>query len=192
MRFFASWALRCLRWSYFRYFIPAKLDAQFVERGKRAEELAEKRLSYFRLRRGKNRELHFRNYVVAGRPDFVTRDAIIEVKSSIPRQFFIPYLAQLNLYMLMEGKRIGILVLVNERDELIKTIYVGFSRFIVKQCIAYFDALYEHIKKSVIPEGVIDSKICSSCSFSHQCGNGLEEFRKVRRSQRHQKAIKIK
>jgi len=170
MRFSVSWVLRCMRWSYLKYFMPDHFDRRLVEKGRRAEEVVKKRFSHLKLRRGRNRELYFKNYTLVGRPDFLTRDAIFEVKSGKPsHSYILPNLVQLNLYMLMEGKKTGFLIFVGKDIQVIRT---GFSACAVRQGIAYFDALWEHIRKGIIPEG---QPVCSSCSFAHVCGGRYVE-----------------
>ncbi|AEA47637.1 hypothetical protein Arcve_1637 [Archaeoglobus veneficus SNP6] len=168
-----------MRWSYFSYFMPAKLDRKLMEKGRRAEEVVEKKLSHLGLRRARNRELYFRNYTLVGRPDFVTRDFVVEVKSSVAQQYLLPNLAQLNLYMLMEGKKLGLLVFAGNGMDKMKIIYTSFSRSIIRQTIAYFDALWGYIREGVIPEIVFEvaQPVCRSCSFARLCGvKGYKRF----------------
>ncbi len=172
MRFSVSWVLHCMRWSYLKCFMPdrERFDRRLVKKGRRAEEQAKREFSYMKIRRGRNRELYFKNYTLVGRPDFLTREAVLEIKSGRPSySYILPGLIQLNLYMLMEGKRTGLLIFIGENT---KVIHARFSTHAVRQGMAYFDALWEHIQKGVIPEG---QPVCNSCSFAHVCGGKYVE-----------------
>ncbi len=157
-----SWALRCLRWCFFSYYRKPRLPRSLETRGKLAERRAEMALKHFkRVWRGRNRKLYFDNFVLVGRADFVTESEVIEVKAKITPDFLLSNLAQLNVYMLMEGKTKGVLL---SQDSIVTA---DRSDFLLRQSFLHFENLAECLKEGTIPEG--DRIFCRSCQFREFC-----------------------
>ncbi len=162
--FFVSWALKCMRFSYFSFYAKPKIPWNMKVKGELSERRAELTLKHrMKIWRGKNKIMYFKNFTLVGRADFVSDDFVIEVKSNFNNTFFIPSLAQLNLYMLMEGKDRGLLLMGNRVFE------VERSDFIIKQSISYFESLAKHITEFRIPEKSVE--YCYCCAFK-ECCNG--------------------
>ncbi len=164
LSFSVSWALRCMRYSYFAYYTKPKLSRRLEEKGRLTERRAEMALKYTgkKIWRGKTRELYFKDFTLVGRADFVSDNEVIEVKTRLSSAFLVPNMAQLNLYMLMEGKDNGILLSGDGRF-----LRLERSEFLIRQSLRYFEALAEHITYFDIPEG--DRTFCRNCHFRRFC-----------------------
>jgi len=121
----------------------------------------------FDVRRAGNRKMYFRvnhsgrtvDYTLVGRADYLTDDLIVEVKASRPKaRYMLPYLAQLNLYMLMYEVDNGILLFGDGTF-----LKVRRSDFIIRQSLSYFAELAEHIRKLELPDG--EPAFCNGCPF---------------------------
>jgi CRISPR/Cas system-associated exonuclease Cas4 (RecB family) len=152
-----------MRRSYFSFYTKSRLSKRLEEKGKLAEKRAEMALKHSgRVWRGKTKELYFKNFTLVGRADFVSEREVVEVKAKLNPAFLLPNMAQLNLYLLMEGKPTGVLLFGD--GNIIK---LRRSDFLIRQSLKYFETLAEHIVSCRVPEG--DRIFCKNCSFRHFC-----------------------
>ncbi len=153
-----------MTFSYISYYYKPKLPKRLILKGQLSEKRAKTMLkSKMDIKRGKTKKIYFKNFTLVGRADFISDDCVIEVKSSFNNKFLIPSLAQLNLYMLMEEKDKGLLIMGE------KEILVEKSNFVIRQSLAYFEQLAKHILEFKIPEG--DTEFCGNCCFTKICFN---------------------
>ncbi|MFW6128155.1 MAG: CRISPR-associated protein Cas4 [Halobacteriota archaeon] len=168
MRFNVSWVGKCIRWSYLKCVYPdsEKFDKSKLEVGMWAERVAQQKLAPYHVKKGRNRKLHFQGFTLSGRADFVAKNWVVEVKKSNIGYKRPEWFAQLNLYLLMENKDIGILFEVgDERNRVTK---IKFSPRLVKESIEYFCLLRNHIMKEEIPQ-VPRNRYCWFCSYRGLC-----------------------
>ena len=153
-----------MRYSYFSYYTKPKLSKRLEEKGRLSEKRAKMALKYMgkNIWRGRTRELYFKDFTLVGRADFVSDNEVIEVKTRLSPAFLIPNMAQLNLYMLMEGKDNGILLSGDGMFLKLKK-----SKFLIRQSLKYFEILAGHITSFDIPEG--DRTFCRNCHFRRFC-----------------------
>jgi CRISPR/Cas system-associated exonuclease Cas4 (RecB family) len=163
-----------MRWSYFKYTIPDKenFDPAFTKSGKKAEEVAYRFLSErYRVRKCRNREVHFAEFSLAGRGDFIALGSdsyIVEVKSlrRLREKPELRWLAQLNLYLFMENFENGILLEVSENA--IRMTKMRFSRKLLWKSLLYFSKLRLHVVRREVPKATWNRR-CRYCSYRHVC-----------------------
>jgi len=168
MQFHVSWVFRCLRWSYFKYSCPERenFPIKYIEAGKWAEKIVYDRFKKYRLKRGRNRKLYFKNYTLIGRPDFIIKGKVIEVKKSKLSYRNPAWLAQLNLYLMMESSNKGLLIEVGNSK--LRVSKHPFSPELARKSIKYFDNLGNLIKERKKPE-VKTGYLCRYCSYRVYC-----------------------
>ena len=159
--------MRCMRYCFFSYFSPSKprIPRNLEERGRLAEKRA---LLWLKnegmdVKRAGNREIYVSvngvEYTLVGRADYLSRNAVIEVKAGKPRiRYILAYLAQLNLYMLMYGLNEGMLIFGDGT-----ALEVERSDFVIRQSLTFFSRLAECIECLEIPDGT--HLFCANCPY---------------------------
>jgi len=90
------------------------------------------------------------------------------------------YLAQLNLYMLLDGKDQGIFIFKNKVTGQIKDIWMELDYDLGEELIKKAEIINQHVKDETLPEGAdYDQNRCDDCGFVHLClpeviGRGVE------------------
>ncbi|MFO7966543.1 MAG: Dna2/Cas4 domain-containing protein [Archaeoglobaceae archaeon] len=143
-----------------------KFDESKMEIGLWAERVAQQKLEPYYPRRGRNKQLHFQGFTLSGRPDFIVKGCVVEVKRSNLRYKRPEWFAQLNLYLLMENKDVGLLFEVG--DEKFRLTRVKFSPYLTKKSIEYFMVLRDHMLEDEIPL-VPRRRDCWFCSYRTLC-----------------------
>lgn len=143
-----------------------QFDEGKSEIGLWAERVAQQKLEPYYPRRGRNRMLHFQGFTLSGRPDFVVKGCVVEVKKSSLRYKRPEWFAQLNLYLLMENKDLGMLLEVG--DEKFRVTRLRFSPRLAKESIEYFWLLRDYVRKEEIPL-VTRNRDCWFCSYKSLC-----------------------
>ncbi len=168
MRFNVSWVGRCIRWSFLKCLYPQseEFDQGKLEIGLWAERVARQKLDPYYPRRGRNKHLHFQGFILSGRADFVVKGYVVEVKKSNLRYKRPEWFAQLNLYLLMENKELGMLLEVG--DERSRITRVKFSPRLAKESIEYFWLLRNYVGEHKIPK-VPRSRSCWFCGYKTLC-----------------------
>jgi len=164
-----------MRWSYFKYTIPEKerFDPLLIKAGKEAEEIAYRYLSKrYKVKRCKNREIHFKGFSLAGRGDFIAMGSdshLVEVKSSkwLRDKPELRWLAQLNIYLFLENFESGILLEVIGKSA-IRTMKIRFNPELLRKSLLYFSSLKQYIVREEIPKAR-HSYRCKYCSYRHVC-----------------------
>lgn len=110
--------------------------------------------------------LHFQGFTLSGRPDFVVKGCVVEVKKSNLRYKRPEWFAQLNLYLLMENKDLGMLFEVG--DENFRVTRLRFSPRLAKESIEYFWLLRDYVREEEIPL-VTRNRDCWFCSYKSLC-----------------------
>lgn len=141
-------------------------DESKVEIGMWAERVARQKLEPYYPRRGRNKELYFRDFTLSGRADFIVKGCVVEVKKSSFKYKRPEWFAQLNLYLLMENKDLGMLLEVG--DEKSRVTRVKFSPRLAKESIEYFWLLRNYIMDDDIPL-IPRSRNCWFCSYKRLC-----------------------
>lgn len=143
-----------------------EFDNRKLEIGMWAERIAQQKLKPYYVRKGRNRKLHFQGFTLSGRPDFMVKGCVVEVKKSSLRYKRPEWFAQLNLYLLMENKDLGMLFEVG--DEKSRVTRVRFSPRLAKESIEYFWFLRDYVMEGKIPL-VPASRDCWFCSYRGLC-----------------------
>lgn len=174
MRFHVSWVFRCLRWSYLKYSHPERenFPIKYIEAGKWAEKIVYDRLKKYHLKKGRNRRLFLKNFTLIGRPDFILKGKVIEVKRSRLIHKDPAWIAQLNLYLLMESSSKGFLFEVGTNK--VRVSKHPFSSKLARKSLNYFGKLEKSIKEGKIPKvNGFNCRYCRYCSYRFYC-NALE------------------
>jgi len=165
VRFIASWVFKCPYWVYLKNKYPEYdgISRESVERGREAEikfrEVLEERNVKFAYQKWLT--LKTRYFTIVGKADFLTSDAVYEVKSV--RRFREPsrnWVGQVNLYMAMSGRRKGVIVQYDGQG--FEEHSLRFSRSLLDESISYFQDLYSG-------KFTRDYTQCSHCSYSFIC-----------------------
>lgn len=143
-----------------------QFDDGKLEIGLWAEKVAQQKLEPYYPRRGRNKKLYFRDFTLSGRPDFIVKGCVVEVKKSSLRYRRPEWFAQLNLYLLMENKDLGMLLEVG--NEKFRVTSLRFSPRLAKESIEYFWLLRNHLIEEEIPL-VPRSSNCWFCSYRALC-----------------------
>ena len=163
MEFFASWVFKCRMWVYLKMKYP-KLEvvSKAVKNGFEAERKVESFLKtigveYKKQPRGR---ILLADFSISGRADFLTKNCVIEVKSS-KTNFRREWLAQLNLYMKMFDVETGILVRLSGNSVIMKA--YEFNNELYRESLKYFEWFLEN--KPSPPEKCEEKW----CGFRHVC-----------------------
>lgn len=143
-----------------------QFDERNHEIGMWAERVAHQKLEPYYPRRGRNKELHFQDFTLSGRADFLVKGCVVEVKKSSLRYRRPEWFAQLNLYLLMENKDLGMLLEVG--DEKFRVTRIEFSPRVAKESIEYFRLLRNYVREGDIPS-FSRSRDCWFCSYKALC-----------------------
>jgi CRISPR/Cas system-associated exonuclease Cas4 (RecB family) len=141
-------------------------DVRRLKAGLLAEKIALYYLKPFYPKRGWNKEIHFRKFTLAGRADFIVNGWVVEVKKSNFKKLRPEWMAQINLYMLLENADKGILMEVGNGR--IRTTKMSISPDLIRRSIDYFSSLENFISRKVTPS-VQRNRSCRFCSFRHLC-----------------------
>jgi len=80
------------------------------------------------------------------------------------------YLAQITLYMLLDGKDQAILLFKNKVSGLLKDIWVNLDYEFGESIIQKAEIINQHIKDGTLPDGMdYDSNQCDNCGYVHLC-----------------------
>lgn len=80
------------------------------------------------------------------------------------------YLAQMNLYLLLDGSETGILLFKNKNSGALKQITVNLDLDIAESLIQKADRINQHVKNGTLPERIeYEEDICGDCSFFLMC-----------------------
>ncbi len=174
MNFFASWVFRCPRWVYFKLKYPEmeRINPKLKKVGDLGERIALEFLKEkYRLYSTRKRSLYCNGFRITGKPDFkVLRGndfEIVEVKrvSKIARIPKKRWIAQLNLYLKMEGIENGFILEIS-RDKIRKSKW-RYNQSLFDKSIEFYEKIYESIKGNEIPKGRVGE--CLNCSFKELC-----------------------
>ncbi len=182
MNFFASWVFRCPRWIYFKLMYPnvEKINPKIKEIGDMGEKIAtnflKERYSIYPARK---RRLHFDGFTISGKSDFKvlngSRFEIVEVKrvSNIVRIPKKRWIAQLNLYLKMEGLENGFILEIAKNK--IRRSKWKFNRVLFERSIEFYRRVYDTIEKGEVPEGKVGE--CLSCGYKDLCLSYMDSLR---------------
>ncbi|MBO8181541.1 MAG: Dna2/Cas4 domain-containing protein [Archaeoglobus sp.] len=176
MNFYASWVFRCPRWVYFKLKFPQKeiIDPTIKHAGDYGEKIALNFLKRnYTLYPVRKRTISFGKFKITGRPDFRVFGEkgfeIVEVKKvkkvSMLRKPKISWIAQLNLYLKMEGIENGFLLEIS-RNKIRRTNW-RFNRDMFTSSIKFYSKIYEKVIEGEIPESKVGE--CLNCSFKDLC-----------------------
>jgi CRISPR-associated exonuclease Cas4 len=174
MNFFASWVFRCPKWIYFKLKYPdlERIDPKVKKAGNLGEKIALNFLKErYRLYPTRKRKLHFDSFNITGKPDFrvlgKNRFEIVEVKrvSNITRIPKKRWIAQLNLYLEMEGLKNGFILEISKNK--IRKSKWKFNQLLFERSIEFYEGVYNIIKKGEIPPGRVGE--CFNCSYKELC-----------------------
>jgi len=168
MYFNVSWVFRCLRWSYFKYRYPKSecFDVEKIRAGLEAEKLVYKYLRPMHPKRGRNRSIYFKKFILTGRPDFTVKGFVIEVKKSQIGIIRPEWRAQLNLYLLLEGTKTGYLFEVGK--DKIRVTKIDFSPSLIRESVRYYLKLERFLRENKPPPSV-KTWYCNYCSYKILC-----------------------
>ncbi|MBE8539489.1 hypothetical protein [Geoglobus acetivorans] len=165
MKYPASWVFRCPFQIYLAGKYPeySRIEAEAIERGRKAEIEFERMLKSLRTPYRKQKPLNYRTkyYTIYGRADFITHSEVYEVKSV--RAFRKPtknWIGQLNLYLAMSGRKKGFLVEYN--GEKFRKYEVNYSDRLFRESIEFFNYLHSG-------RYYRDTSYCQWCTYSFIC-----------------------
>ncbi len=89
------------------------------------------------------------------------------------------YYGQIQLYMLMDNKEEGLIVLKNKSNGQLKFLFTELDYEYAEKLIQKAEAVNEHVKKGTLPDRMeFDPDVCNDCPFRHIC-NPEEQFQDV-------------
>ena len=174
MNFYASWVFRCPRWIYFKLKFPQeeRINPRIKQIGDLGEKIAlnflRKNYSVYPVRK---RSISLGRFTITGRPDFRVLSEngfeIVEVKKvsvlrKIPKKRWI---AQLNLYLKMEGIENGFLLEIS-KNRIRKTRW-RYNQSLFKSSVKFFSWVYWKIASEEVPHSKVGE--CLNCGFKEIC-----------------------
>jgi CRISPR/Cas system-associated exonuclease Cas4 (RecB family) len=155
-----------------------KIDFLRLKIGRKAENFAFNFLSErYRVEKGKKREMYFKDFTLAGRVDYtIFGDAVeaVEVKHSKLKKPKPEWFAQLNIYLLLEGLKRGMLLEVGEEIRVTRT---RFSPKLMRESLKYYSELKDFIENREIPKG--EGTYCNFCGYRYLCNQVPRVFRSI-------------
>lgn len=79
------------------------------------------------------------------------------------------YMAQITMYMLMQGIDRGIFFLKNKSDGRIRQINVELDYELGEACLKTADDIHKHVQDNTLPDRIDNRDTCSNCPFNHIC-----------------------
>lgn len=83
------------------------------------------------------------------------------------------YMAQITIYMLMQGVDKGIFILKNKSSGELRQITVDLDYELGEACLATAEAINGHIKAGTLPDKMADIQVCKDCPFKLICCPGV-------------------
>lgn len=90
---------------------------------------------------------------------------MVKSKSVYMRQ----YPAQLNLYLIMDEKEVGLFLLKNKQTGLLKQVELHLDYEYTETLIKKAERINAYIANGTLPDRITDTNICEFCAYSHIC-----------------------
>ena len=79
------------------------------------------------------------------------------------------YPAQLNLYLLMDGKERGVFIFKDKTSGQMKEIWMDVDYDLGEETLKRAEAINKHLADGTMPEPINDDLWCDGCAFAHIC-----------------------
>jgi CRISPR/Cas system-associated exonuclease Cas4 (RecB family) len=96
-------------------------------------------------------------------------DSISDFESLKSKPWLRAYMAQITLYMLMQGVDRGIFLFKNKSTGMLKQLIVTLDYDLGEACIRAAETINKHVKAGTFPEGTDNRETCKKCPFRMLC-----------------------